>query len=240
MQEASTVVIGNYSPNGTNSSQSSPCTPVVSADQSSSMSRVEQNSPYSSHIQAVPPSTSVVKSSSPGGDTSNHISPNNPDVSEKYFSSTPMTNHIPNTSNGLRTNAPLSSTPALTGGSHAENQQNPTVTPKLYSSMPGLDQRAFFPDNSQTYPHSSLPGRSYDYQSRRKSNELLLYGQELVCIDTYVGRKTDELTVHKGDWVYADMKYRDGRGWIWAYSPATKKQGFFPKSCLRPPATTPL
>lgn len=75
---------------------------------------------------------------------------------------------------------------------------------------------------------------------RRNTNELLLYGHELVCIDTYIGKKVDELTVHKGDWIYADMKLKDSRGWIWAYSPANKLQGYVPRSCVRPPATTPL
>ena len=78
------------------------------------------------------------------------------------------------------------------------------------------------------------------FRKRRKTNDLLLHGHELVCIDTYVGRKVDELTVNKGDWIYADMKLKDGRGWIWAYSPANKSQGFVPRSCVRPPATTPL
>lgn len=78
------------------------------------------------------------------------------------------------------------------------------------------------------------------FRPRRNTNELLLYGQELVCTDTFVSQKSEELTVYKGDWIYADMKHKDGRGYIWAYSPSAKHQGFVPKACLRPPATTPL
>ncbi|EDO30059.1 predicted protein [Nematostella vectensis] len=58
--------------------------------------------------------------------------------------------------------------------------------------------------------------------------------------DTYTAQQDNELTVFKGDWVYADMQQRDARGWIWAYSPASHKQGYVPRACLRPPATTPL
>ncbi|XP_048577723.1 SH3 domain-containing protein Dlish-like [Nematostella vectensis] len=77
-------------------------------------------------------------------------------------------------------------------------------------------------------------------RSRRNSNDLMIYGQDLVCTDTYTAQQDNELTVFKGDWVYADMQQRDARGWIWAYSPASHKQGYVPRACLRPPATTPL
>ncbi|KAK2557994.1 SH3 domain-containing protein Dlish [Acropora cervicornis] len=93
----------------------------------------------------------------------------------------------------------------------------------------------------QNQPSSVTPNSQRKTNlKRRNTNELLLYGHELVCIDTYVGKKVDELTVHKGDWIYADMKLKDSRGWIWAYSPANKLQGYVPRSCVRPPATTPL
>lgn len=131
------------------------------------------------------------------------------------------------------------STLLMTDENHNTKQSNHNVSFKPFSSMSRLDQRHFISDNADTYQQSQSLGRSYN-QSRRKSNDLILYGQELVCTDTHIGREGDELTVYKGDWVYADMKCRNGRGWVWAYSPASKKQGFVPKSCLRPPATTPL
>ena len=91
--------------------------------------------------------------------------------------------------------------------------------------------------NIRTSSDIEPPGH---FRPRRNTNELLLYGQELVCTDTFLGQKVEELTVYKGDWIYADMKHKDGHGYIWAYSPSTKRQGFVPKACLRPPATTPL
>ena len=78
------------------------------------------------------------------------------------------------------------------------------------------------------------------FRPRRNSNELLLYGRELICTDTYVANRIDELSIYKGDWIYADMKHKDSRGWVWAYSPSNKMQGYVPKTFLRPPATTPL
>jgi len=109
---------------------------------------------------------------------------------------------------------------------------------RSYSSMSKNEQVQFTPivDSRETYKKFSPVTTAL----RKNSNDLILNGQELVCTDTYIAHKGDELTVYKGDWVYADMKSRDVRGWIWAFSPSTKNQGFVPKYCLRPPATTPL
>ena len=94
--------------------------------------------------------------------------------------------------------------------------------------------------NRNGYSPATSSDQTEAFRQRRNTNELLLYGQELVCTDTYIGRRVDELTVNKGDWIYADMKHKDSRGWTWAYSPSNKTQGYVPRSCVRPPATTPL
>lgn len=94
--------------------------------------------------------------------------------------------------------------------------------------------------NRNGYSPATPSDQTESFRQRRNTNELLLYGQELVCTDTYIGRRVDELTVNKGDWIYADMKHKDSRGWMWAYSPSNKTQGYVPRSCVRPPATTPL
>ena len=118
----------------------------------------------------------------------------------------------------------------LTPDSARSNRHSSTEP--LYSDVPLFNQNG----SSPVTPSSQAEG----FRQRRNTNDLLLYGQELVCIDTFVGRRVDELTVNKGDWIYADMKLKDSRGWVWAYSPSNKTQGFVPRSCVRPPATTPL
>ena len=120
-----------------------------------------------------------------------------------------------------------------------QTQPTGSLASRPYSSMSKKDQVKFSAvvDSRENYSKQLSPMATVP---RKNSNDLLLNGQELVCTDTYIAHKGDELTVYKGDWVYADMKSRDVRGWIWAFSPSTEKQGFVPKYCLRPPATTPL
>ena len=50
----------------------------------------------------------------------------------------------------------------------------------------------------------------------------------------------DDLSVRRGDWVYADLSNQTVVGWLWTYSPKTRKYGFIPKAYARPPAMTSL
>lgn len=119
-----------------------------------------------------------------------------------------------------------------------------TTTSSRGSTEPLIIVRASISSSSSSQspesPSSPIFSAEGSFRPRRNTNELLLYGQELVCIDNSLAKRDDELTIYKGDWIYADMKYKNNRGWIWAYSPSSKSQGYVPKSCLRPPATTPL
>nr|CAD7199823.1 unnamed protein product [Timema douglasi] len=50
----------------------------------------------------------------------------------------------------------------------------------------------------------------------------------------------DDLSVRRGDWIYADLNNQTVDGWLWAYAPKTRKYGFIPKAYARPPAMTSL
>jgi len=43
----------------------------------------------------------------------------------------------------------------------------------------------------------------------------------------------DDLSVRRGDWVYADLTNQTVDGWLWAYAPKTRKYGFIPKAYAR-------
>ena len=42
----------------------------------------------------------------------------------------------------------------------------------------------------------------------------------------------DDLSVRRGDWIYADLQNQTVDGWLWAYAPKTRKYGFIPKAFL--------
>jgi len=50
----------------------------------------------------------------------------------------------------------------------------------------------------------------------------------------------DDLSVKRGDWVYADLNHQTVEGWLWSYAPKQRKYGFIPKAYARPPAMTSL
>ncbi|CAG7835877.1 unnamed protein product [Allacma fusca] len=65
-------------------------------------------------------------------------------------------------------------------------------------------------------------------------------GSELVLLYDYKAQAPDDLSVRRGDWVYADIKNQTVDGWIWAFAPKQRKYGFIPKAYARPPAMTSL
>lgn len=50
----------------------------------------------------------------------------------------------------------------------------------------------------------------------------------------------DDLTVKRGDWVYADLNNQTVDGWLWTYAPKSRKYGFIPRAYAKPPAMTSL
>lgn len=72
------------------------------------------------------------------------------------------------------------------------------------------------------------------------TEELRFHGSELVMLYDYKAQAPDDLTVRRGDWVYADLANQTVEGWLWAYAPKVHKYGFIPKAYARPPAMTSL
>ncbi|XP_023028194.2 dachs ligand with SH3s [Leptinotarsa decemlineata] len=72
------------------------------------------------------------------------------------------------------------------------------------------------------------------------AEDLRFHGTELVMLYDYKAQAPDDLTVRRGDWIYADLNNQTVDGWLWAYAPKTRKYGFIPKAYARPPAMTSL
>ena len=157
-----------------------------------------------------------------------------------YLDSSPSS--IQNLLNGSRRSLETRASPSSIQVGSPYRETTPDFNRSINSRSSSADPLLLITPSSNQNGYSPVTSsdRTETFRQRRNTNELLLYGQELVCTDTYIARMLDELTVNKGDWIYADMKHKDGRGWIWAYSPSNKTQGYVPRSCVRPPATTPL
>lgn len=65
------------------------------------------------------------------------------------------------------------------------------------------------------------------------------HGTELIMLYDFKAQAPDDLSVRRGDWIYADLNNQTVDGWLWSYSPKTRKYGFIPKAYARP-LTKPL
>ncbi|XP_018331277.1 SH3 domain-containing protein Dlish [Agrilus planipennis] len=81
---------------------------------------------------------------------------------------------------------------------------------------------------------------SYSMQNTSNADDLRYHGTELVMLYDYKAQAPDDLSVKRGDWIYADLSNQTVDGWLWAYAPKTRKYGFIPKAYARPPAMTSL
>nr|CAG4651920.1 EOG090X083C [Triops cancriformis] len=85
--------------------------------------------------------------------------------------------------------------------------------------------------NLNTSTHATNPAANEDGRCQ---------GTELVMLYDYKAQAPDDLSVRRGDWVYADLSHQTIDGWLWTYAPKSRKYGFIPKAYARPPAMTSL
>ncbi|XP_013167461.1 PREDICTED: SH3 and PX domain-containing protein 2B isoform X2 [Papilio xuthus] len=66
------------------------------------------------------------------------------------------------------------------------------------------------------------------------------HGTELVMLYDYKAQAPDDLSVKRGEWVYADLTQQTVEGWLWAHAPKSRRSGFIPTAYARAPHTTSL
>lgn len=93
--------------------------------------------------------------------------------------------------------------------------------------------------NSQSL--AQLPQIVHNSDPATVCNEAEFQGTELVMLVTlydYKAQAPDDLSVRRGEIIYADLSNQTVDGWIWAYAPKTNKKcgkyGFIPKTYLQP------
>jgi len=94
--------------------------------------------------------------------------------------------------------------------------------------------------NNQNISNSFASPSNAHLLSSPSSDDLRYHGTELVMLYDYKAQAPDDLSVRRGDWIYADLNNQTVDGWLWAYAPKTRKYGFIPKAYARPPAMTSL
>jgi len=102
------------------------------------------------------------------------------------------------------------------------------------------------PQQHQQQTQQQVPSQGHSYenptqsQNQSQGSGASHGGTELVMLYDYKAQAPDDLSVRRGDWVYADLTQQTVDGWLWAYAPKTRKYGFIPKAYARPPAMTSL
>lgn len=115
---------------------------------------------------------------------------------------------------------------------HAENQS------AMHGPVqPGSNVAGMVGASSHQNGHHGSPANA---GTGATTEELRFHGSELVMLYDYKAQAPDDLTVRRGDWVYADLANQTVEGWLWAYAPKVHKYGFIPKAYARPPAMTSL
>ncbi|XP_055387057.1 SH3 domain-containing protein Dlish isoform X2 [Condylostylus longicornis] len=101
--------------------------------------------------------------------------------------------------------------------------------------------------NTAANVNSQLNANSYNNQHQQQQQQQQNTavgggggGQQMVMLYDYKAQAPDDLSVRRGDWIYADLNNQTVDGWLWAYAPKTRKYGFIPKAYARPPAMTSL
>ena len=58
---------------------------------------------------------------------------------------------------------------------------------------------------------------------------------KLVCLYNYVAQSEKDLSVTRGDWLFADIDNQMNTSWLWVYSQKSNKSGYVPRSYVKTP-----
>ena len=74
----------------------------------------------------------------------------------------------------------------------------------------------------------------------RMTRQVSADSTRLVCLYDYAATAPDDLSITRGEWLYADLQDQVDDSWLWAYSPGTKRYGYVPRAYAKPPNTNGL
>ena len=74
----------------------------------------------------------------------------------------------------------------------------------------------------------------------RMTRQVSADSTRLVCLYDYAATAPDDLSITRGEWLYADLQDQVDDSRLWAYSPGTKRYGYVPRAYAKPPNTNGL
>ena len=107
-------------------------------------------------------------------------------------------------------------------------------------NSPNLSSSDVTPVSSSS---TGMKGKSWqtDVTSSTSSDKTYtLKGTRLIVLYNFEGKAFDDLPVRPGEYVYANLKDQIVPGYIWAYSPNSKKSGFIPDDHVKEPVITDI
>lgn len=125
-------------------------------------------------------------------------------------------------------------------GSTVTTNTTSTALPTLNSANPAQVQSS---GNEEMRYHGTELVMLYDYKVRSNFDQVvqsMKWEPVADFVSVFQAQASDDLSVRRGDWIYADLNNQSIDGWLWAYAPKTRKYGFIPKAYARPPAMTSL
>lgn len=107
-------------------------------------------------------------------------------------------------------------------------------------STPDVNSSDVTPTSSSSTGAKSKSSCTDVTSSASSEKTYTLKGTKLIVLYNFEGRAFDDLPVHPGEYVYANLKDQIVPGMIWAYSPHRKKSGFIPEDNVKEPVVTDI
>ncbi|XP_078363110.1 SH3 domain-containing protein Dlish-like [Oculina patagonica] len=107
-------------------------------------------------------------------------------------------------------------------------------------SSPDLNSSDVTPTSSCSTGKKSKSSYTDVTSSASSEKTYTLKGTRLIVLYNFQGKAFDDLSVRPGEYVYANLKDQIVPGFIWAYSPNSKKSGFIPEDHVKEPVVTDI
>lgn len=107
-------------------------------------------------------------------------------------------------------------------------------------SSPDLNSSDVTPTSSCSTGKKSKSSYTDVTSSASSEKTYTLKGTRLIVLHNFQGKAFDDLPVRPGEYVYANLKDQIVPGFIWAYSPNSKKSGFIPEDRVKEPVVTDI